>query len=208
MRALANYSTSSLNKIESRTVPTISADFDALLRDAFQRSVQLALREALANAEWKIERTPDSKNINKSEAFVLTVAGVLFRLVLVLHFNFDPALKQFVQDAVGQQQDKLDDDKVYDFVAEISNCFCGGLKRELQAAVPSLGMSTPNRLAHASLKYLSMLKLAREGHVLARLGDVPMFGCSFYLSAYGDLNYTKQIASQQSTTEVGELEMF
>lgn len=187
----------------------VSANFERLLNESFLGSLNVALHEALPVDRWDIQPLTDSKRIAGEEAYVLTVSSHLFRIFTVLHFNFDEHMEAFVNEALGQQRNgPLTKDKCYDYIAEVGNIFCGALKRELQQAVAALGMSTPNLLNHACIKYISSLKLDCQGHAVTNLDGHALFYASYYLSAYGELNYTKVIQQKEVVAEVGELELF
>lgn len=186
----------------------VSTDFERLLNDGFLRSLETAVSESGVTERWEVRHLSDGSAIKSREAYVLTLSSHLFRIITVLHFNLDKNTEAYIAQALGAQSANLDQAKCYDYLAEVGNSFCGCFKRELQKAVAALGMSTPNLLNEACVKYVKVLKLDGQGHASARLADNPLFFASYYLSAYGDLNYTYSYQAASSEAEVGELEFF
>lgn len=185
----------------------ISSDFEGLLREGFLASFSLAVQEAVGGDRWRVRYLDSEEQIDAEEAYVLTVSSHAFRVVMALRFHFDEAMREFVAAATAQQLGALSDDACYDYLAEVGNVFCGAFKRELQKAVAALGMSTPNLLNRESLHYVHELKLDRQGHAVAHLDGRGLLYASYFLSAYGALNYTRSFAGE-TATQHGELELF
>ena len=99
--------------------------------------------------------------------------------------------------------------KFFDFVGEVGNSICGAIKRELTRTVPSMGMSTPNRLSRDCLKYVKTRSIDYQSHRDVILDDQRLFAVSLYLFADHDLNYeVKDVVGSEDDVASGELEFF
>lgn len=145
------------------------------------------------------------QNIDSENAIVLTISSHLFRIFFVMYFDFNPTFLRYLTVSLGDNV-KSDDEKVQDFLYEVGNIYCGTMKRDLQIAVPSLGMSTPNLLKASAIDHVKSLKLDQQSHLELKYQGQGLMFASYFLSAYGELD----VAPIEQTTEVdaGELEFF
>ncbi len=185
----------------------ISNEFDRLVRDGFNSCLSTAMQERFAQTPLTVKDTSKAiKDFGKEHAIVLTISSHLFRILVCIHFTLDDKLKQMVSAGLNEKSINLEKSKIYDYLCEVGNVFCGAMKRELQKAVPSLGMSTPNILSKESLKYVDTLKIDIEGKSVVTNGSTPLFYGSYYMSAYGDLDYKSSLVDE--SVDSGELELF
>lgn len=162
-----------------------------------------------ASSSISVKEKQSLTDINEAEFFVLTMSSQLFRIFILLHFTKSPQTEQFVTDTLKINANNMEADKFYDYLGEVGNAFCGSIKREIGKIVPSLGMSTPNRLGKECLKYIDLLHTDFESHAVADYDESPLFYASIYLCADEELNLDVS-ASQSNKNEVesGELDFF
>lgn len=189
----------------------------ATTNEEFKREVRRTLAtgfdEAIASgsnaAQWIITDTSSDDATKLDEFFVLTISSQLFRVFLLLHFSITPKLEALVAEHLKITATSIDQDKLYDYLGEFGNAICGSMKRELNRTVPSLGMSTPNRLNRDCMRYIQSLDIATETHMSARHDGDLMFCASVYLVADDELNFNvKAHATGDDEVDFGELELF
>lgn len=185
-----------------------------MVSEDFKRELGHLLKGALEEAQistnhpWTTRESND-ENKGMKEIFMLTISSQLFRIVLVMHFTRTSEFEQLVIDALKLNTATLDQDKFYDFFGEVGNSICGSIKRELGRTVPSLGMSTPNRLSIECLKYVKARPIDFQSHLEVLLDDKRLFLTSLYLFADHDLNYeVKTVVKNEDDVASGELEFF
>lgn len=167
------------------------------------------LKEAVADSTWQLKQQNAVSDFEKTHCIVLTISSFRFRVMVILHFNFDNRIKQFLADLLGAKLQEVDEEKLIDRLLELSNSFCGHIKRHLQNTSPPLGMSTPNLLASACLNFEGIIELAHEAHVIASesTGGDPLFGASALVSLLDDADF--EIDQPPAITQGGgELESF
>ncbi|MCP5162136.1 MAG: hypothetical protein H6999_00300 [Hahellaceae bacterium] len=187
-------------------MPTVNEDFKRELRRAFISGFEEAL---IASSGWDVKEKSSTQMPEHEEFFMLTISSQLFRVVVVLHFTKNTELEQFVVNSIKQPNKVLEEDKFYDFVGEVGNAFCGAIKREIGRTVPTLGMSTPNRLGHDCLQYVSGQKFEFDAHAEALFQSRALMFASVYLCADQNLNFeVKQSSATENDVDSGELEFF
>lgn len=186
-----------------------------MVNENFKRELGHLLKMALEEAQistanpWSVRESSDEKNKGMKELFMLTISSQLFRVVIIMHFSRTSDFEQVVIDVLKLNATTLDQDKFYDFVGEVGNSICGAIKRELGRTVPSLGMSTPNRLSTECLKYIKARPIDHQAHVEVLRDDHRLFSTSLYLFADHDLNYeVKTVVKNEDDVASGELEFF
>lgn len=187
----------------------VSEDFKREIKRLFEKGLEEALTTGTDATRWKFREKADLNDIKEQECFILTVSSQLFRVFVLLHFTKGARTESIAAEALKVGANAIDSDKFYDYLGEVGNAFCGTIKRELTKSVPSLGMSTPNRLSRDCLKYFDALKIDFENHSVAHYDDEPLFYASVYLSADDEINYTINSASaSEDEVDSGELEFF
>ncbi len=188
---------------------TVNEEFKREIKRLFERGFQEALTTGTDPNRWKFKEKSDLSTIKEEEFFILTVSSQLFRVFVLLHFTKNNRSEALAAEALKVGANAIDSDKFYDYLGELGNAFCGTIKRELTKTVPSLGMSTPNRLSRDCLKYFTALNIDYETHSAATYDDEPLFYASVYLSADDEINYTINSASEsEDEVDSGELEFF
>jgi len=187
----------------------VNEEFKQEIRRSFKSCYEESLTSGSAPSRWSIKEKAHLDEMNESEFFVLTMSSQLFRVFILIHFTKSPQTEAFVADVLKINSSSVDDDKFYDYLGEVGNAFCGSIKRDVGKIVPSLGMSTPNKLNKDCLKYIDQLNTDFEFHAVAEYDESPLFYASIYLSADEELNFN--VKSSQSTNDdidSGELEFF
>ncbi|KZY62936.1 hypothetical protein A3742_07485 [Oleiphilus sp. HI0071] len=177
--------------------------FGIAMEDCFYSSAETEIHTADANSSIHGEF---------KEFVLLTISSPLFRVLTVIHLNNDDATKAFVANKLNTTADTLTDERFYDFVGEVGNTFCGAIKRSLNNFIPSLGMSTPNRLESGSMKYMLSQKPSFESFKHIEINGQTLFECGIYVCNDTELDFDIT-STTTSTTEVeeadcGELEFF
>ena len=171
-------------------------------------TLEMTIKESLPDTSWFMKRGTGIDDFGKSHCIVLTVSSFRFRVMLIMHLNFDDHLKQFLASLMGAKLHDLDEEQLTDRLLELSNSFCGHVKRHLQDTCPQLGMSTPNLLDSACLDMEGVLDIAYQAHVKANdnAGDDHLFGATAFVSLLDDSDF--EISQPQMTQSNGEMESF
>jgi len=185
----------------------VNEEFKNEIKRTFRSSYEEAIIAGSDGSGWHIKEKSSLKDIDESEFFVLTMSSQLFRIFILMHFSKQGPTEQYVCDVLKINPSNLDDEKFYDYLGEVGNSFLGSVKRDIGRYVPSLGMSTPNRLNKNCLKYMDALNTNFEAHAVAEYQDQPLFYASVYLVADDDLNI-EITRNQIEEVDSGELEMF
>lgn len=187
----------------------VNEEFKQEIKRSFKSCYEESFVAGSDPARWAIKEKQALVDLKESEFFVLTMSSQLFRIFILIHFTKSSQTEAFVADVLKINNNNVDDDKFYDYLGEVGNAFCGSVKRDIGKIVPSLGMSTPNRLNKDCLKYIDLLHTDCEYHAVAEYDDNPLFYASIYLSADEELNFNVNV-SQPNDDDVdsGELELF
>lgn len=184
----------------------VNEEFKSEIKRIFNSSFEDSF---VSNSDtWQFREKSVLDKLDTKEFFVLTMSSQLFRIFIFLHFTKNAESERYVSNALNLTSGKLDDDKFYDYLGEVGNAFLGAIKRDIGKYVPSLGMSTPNRLGIDCLKYMKNLKSNFETHSSASLNDKALFHASVYLVADEALNIHIDRYSHEKETDSGELELF
>ncbi|VVE69118.1 hypothetical protein PCA31118_03084 [Pandoraea captiosa] len=192
-------------------------------RDSFERILHKAARTRLARAADApcdiaplgvrygtpgTQGTPDDAVLPESgvdlaarhaHVVVLTISGIDFRMLLVLHFDEDDATKAYF---VGDDPDK----SFREAFLEISNLCCGAINQELLGYFPDLGMSTPYVLSARCVPHLMQL---RPNHLAS--WDITLDGsvrlaATLCVCAHAPLDFHAEVSDAHDSG--GELELF
>jgi len=187
----------------------VNEEFKQEVRRSFKNCYEESLTTGSDPSRWSFKEKQKLNDLNESEFFVLTMSSQLFRVFILMHFTKSPQTEAFVADVLKINSSSVDDEKFYDYLGEVGNAFCGSVKRDVGKIVPSLGMSTPNRLNKDCLKYMEQLHSDFEFHAVAEYDDAPLFHASIYLSADEELNFNVNTSqSDDDDIDSGELEFF
>ena len=186
----------------------VNEEFKQEIRRSFKNCYEESLVAGSDTSRWSIKEKQQHNDLNEAEFFVLTVSSQLFRVFVLMHFTKSPQTEAFVSDVLKINSNNLDNDKFYDYLGEVGNAFLGSIKRDIGKYVPSLGMSTPNKLSIDCLKYMKNLKSNFETHSSASLNDKALFHASVYLVADEELKIHIDRFAHEEEVDSGELELF
>ncbi len=141
---------------------------------------------------------------------MLTISSYEFRICILLHFTKDKLTMDYVANAIKMSPEKLEAARYYDYLGEIGNTFCGALKRELSKYFPHLGMSTPNKLVSASLKFMEDTGFDYDMHVKASDNNGVSFFSSLYITANKEFDFRVENKKGEEAADAnkGALELF
>lgn len=186
----------------------VNDDFKNEIKRIFHSSFQDAFVSGLDSNHWQFKEKSTLEKIDTKEFYILTMSSQLFRIFIFLHFTKNLETEQYVGSVLNLSSGKVDDEKFYDYLGEVGNAFLGAIKRDIGKYVPSLGMSTPNRLSIDCLKYMKNLRSNFETHSTSILNDKALFHASVYLVADEELNIHVDRYSHEDEADSGELELF
>jgi hypothetical protein len=186
----------------------VNDEFKNEIKRTFKVSFEDSIAAGSDPSRWYVKERSNLDNLDEDEFYVLTMSSQLFRIFVLFHFTKKAETESLVSDILKINQSNLDEDKFYDYLGEVGNAFLGSMKRDIGKSVPSLGMSTPNRLNKDCLKYMSSLNTNFETHAVAEFDDQAMFHASVYLVADEELNIHVDRTLAEEETDSGELEMF
>lgn len=191
-------------------------ELETTLYKLLQATLEQTLKGCAPNIPWVIGRVETLEEIRHEQCIVLTISSFKFRIMCLLHLSMDVANRKFVAEATSSKLEDLGDSVYSDYLLEMSNSFCGNLKRHLQSSCPPLGMSTPNFLERASLKLDDTIQPAHSVHASARpAANSPALFCASALICVkhdGDFSlqhyqeHLGEINTQADSS--GELELF
>jgi hypothetical protein len=186
----------------------VNDEFKNEIKRIFHTSFKDAFVSDGDSSQWQFKEKSILDKIDTKEFYILTMSSQLFRIFIFLHFTKNTETEKYVGNVLNISSGKVDDEKFYDYLGEVGNAFLGAIKRDIGKYVPSLGMSTPNRLGIDCLKYMKNLKSNYETHSTSALNDKALFHASVYLVADEDLNIHIDRYSREDEVDSGELEMF
>ena len=192
-------------------------------QSSFNREVvrlfNLAIDDSfMSSADLEIDCADVTKSIHGefAEFILLTIASPLFRVLTVIHLSNTETTKAFVANKLNTAVDGLTDERFYDYIGEVGNTFCGAIKRNLNSFIPSLGMSTPNRLQTGSMKYMLSQEPSFESFKHIKINGQTLFECGVYICNDNnkdiefdfDITPTTTSTIDAEATDCGDLEFF
>ena len=138
-------------------------------------------------------RMPDTNLV------ILTISGMAFRLLLILHFDEDEQTHQYFV--------KEDSERPFlEVFLEICNLCCGVVNQELLHYFPDLGMSTPYVLSARCMPYLEALKPEFLSSYAVTINDAISLGATICVCAHAPIDFIAEVSAVEDTS--GELELF
>lgn len=190
-------------------------EVDSTLYKLMQVALEQTLKSCSAGVPWVTSKVEHFAELQHETCIVVTISSFKFKIMCLLHLSMDAASRQFVADALGSPVDKLEESEYNDYLLEMSNSFCGNMKRHLQSSCPPMGMSTPNFLARHCFDGGESMPFAHSAHVRAQMspGAPSLFAASamVLLKEAGDLtlhNYQHVGEANSEADSSGELELF
>lgn len=191
-------------------------ELDSTLYKLMQVALEQTLKACASDVPWVTSKVEKFAELQHQSCIVLTISSFKFKIMCLLHFSMDAANRQFVASALGSSVDELQDSEYSDYLLEMSNSFCGNLKRHLQSSCPPLGMSTPNFLDRHCFDGNESAQFDHGVHVKAHMaaGGPSLFAASatVLLKNEGDLtlqHYHEHVNDINNDADSsGELELF
>lgn len=138
--------------------------------------------------------------IEDTQVVVLTISSIVFRLLLILHFDENDATRAYyLKDAADERSFK-------EVFLEICNLCCGAMNQELLRYFPDLGMSTPYVLNARCLPHLHALKPALLSSCSITLDSNVRLAATVCVCAHAPLDFVADTSDVEDTS--GELELF
>jgi hypothetical protein len=134
-----------------------------------------------------------------AEVVVLTISSVVFRLLLVLHFEEDEATRAyFMRDgAQGALREAF---------VETGNLCCGAMNQALLTHFPDLGMSTPYVLSARCMSHIEELKPAYRASYTVSINASVQLGATVCVFTGAPLDFVADAEAVEESS--GELELF
>jgi hypothetical protein len=171
--------------------------FDRIFRKAAQARLPLDSGDPCEIAPLADASAGVSKD---TQVVVLTISSIVFRLLLILHFDEDDTTRgYYLKDAAAERP-------FQEAFLEICNLCCGAMNQELLRYFPDLGMSTPYVLNARCLPYLHELKPALLSSYSITLGDSVRLAATVCVCAHAPLDFVADTSAVEETS--GELELF
>lgn len=173
-------------------------------KESFERIFQKAARARLpVQAGDSCEIVPAGEGAAGPEraenVVVLTISSIVFRMLLVLHFDEDAATREyFVRNEDGATFREV--------FLETCNLCSGAMNQALLEHFPDLGMSTPYVLSAHCLPYLEELKPGYLATFAITINGSVRLGATVCVCAHAPLDFAAEVSAVEETS--GELELF
>lgn len=177
------------------------------LEHLLHRSLEESVRTEL-HTSWQLQLVAEPNETSAQRFIMLTLSSYDFRMLVLLHFSTEEASVKYAADSLKLSVTEFPEARYHDFLAELSNNFCGAFKRELCQYFPHLGMSTPNQLDWESLKHVKSWPVDHEIHIKANDEGGAEFHGSLYVSSFGELDFEMTQQPTEEIEETGALELF
>ena len=135
-----------------------------------------------------------------TQVVVLTISSIVFRLLLILHFDEDDSTRNYYL------KDATEERNFQEAFLEICNLCCGAMNQELLRYFPDLGMSTPYVLNARCLPHLHELKPALLSSYSITLDGSVRLAATVCVCAHAPLDFVADTSAVEETS--GELELF
>lgn len=185
------------------------------LDNMLETALTATFKDLGSQTEWSMRREQTLDAVKQSNCIILTISSFRFRVMCILHLNLDDKIKSFLADAYNTKVNEITEDKLVDYLLELSNSFCGHVKRYLQDTCPPLGMSTPNLMDSDTLVFDKILDVHHEAHISSceYKGSPAFISATALVSQLDDSGFN--VPLYQATNDgggemesFGELEMF
>jgi len=186
----------------------VNEEFKQEIKRVFKSGFEESFSAGFDEGRWNFKDKSSLKGLDEEEFFVLTMSSQLFRIIILMHFTRSDISRNCIAEVLNVNASNLDDEKFYDYLGEVGNSFLGAIKRDIGRTVPSLGMSTPNRLNKGCLKYMTNFDTDFESHAVSEFDNNEIFYSSIYLIADEELNISLNKAHAEEELDSGELEFF
>ena len=177
-------------------------------QEGFEHVFRHGLKESLsplADDECVLTVLPDLVEAREPQVVILTISSFLVRLIVLIHFTPDTTTREHFGRLNNKSLEEMDTQTFYDIISECGNLCCGIMNRDLLAAFPHMGLSTPSILHKQCAAYLDVLKYGHIKHIRVDINNSVRFHATLCVSEHADLDFSVDVSAEEST---GELEMF
>ncbi|HEY1999769.1 hypothetical protein [Paraburkholderia sp.] len=145
------------------------------------------------------EIVPGAQAVPAANVVVLTISGMVFRLLLILQFDENDSTRDyFIKDAVEREFREV--------FLETCNLCCGAVNQELIEYFPDLGMSTPYVLDARCMSYVTALKPDLLASYAVTINGTVALGATICVCAHAPLDFDAEVSEAEDSG--GELELF
>jgi len=135
----------------------------------------------------------------EANVIILTISSILFRLLLVFHFDEDASTREyFVKEA--------SEVPLQDALLEICNLCCGAVNQDLLRYFPDLGMSTPYVLSARCLSHIEQLKPDYLSSYAITINGSVQLAATVCVCAHAPIDFVADMTAVEESS--GELELF
>jgi hypothetical protein len=173
-------------------------------KDSFEGIFQKAVRSRISKQSddtCEIELLPPSaiNATTEEHAVILTVSSIVFRLLLVFHFNEDESTREYFVNEGSEAS-------LQEVLLEVFNLTCGALNQELLQYFPDLGMSTPYVLSARCLPHLLGLKPDLLSSYAITINSQVRLAATLCVCAHAPVDFIADLSAVEESS--GELELF
>jgi hypothetical protein len=136
---------------------------------------------------------------HNTQVVVLTISSIVFRLLLILHFDEDDTTRRYYLK-------EADERPFQEAFLEICNLCCGAMNQELLRSFADLGMSTPYVLNAKCLPHLHELKPGLLSSYSVTLNGDVRLTATVCVCADAPIDFVADTSAIEETS--GELELF
>src|SRR5258707_5709991 len=178
----------------------ISSSAQASFEGLFMKAARSRLPQGPDDACDIVPLESDNANATSdANVVVLTISSILFRLLLVFHFDEDESTRgYFVKDSA--------DDALCDALLEVFNLCCGAVNQDLLRYFPDLGMSTPYVLSARCLSHLEQLKPDYLSSYAITINGSVQLAATVCVCAHAPIDFVADLTAVEESS--GELELF
>ena len=135
----------------------------------------------------------------EANVIILTISSILFRLLLVFHFDDDANTRDYFGRETGEVS-------LQDMLLETCNLCCGAVNQDLLPYFQDLGMSTPYVLSARCLPYLKGLKPDYLSSYEITINGSVKLAATVCVCAHAPIDFVADMTAAEETS--GELELF
>lgn len=141
----------------------------------------------------------DDSTQPEANVIILTISSILFRLLLVFHFDDDANTRAYFARETG-------DVSLRDMLLETCNLCAGAVNQDLLPYFQDLGMSTPYVLSARCLPYLQGLKPDYLSSYEITINGTVKLAATVCVCAHAPIDFVADMTAVEETS--GELELF
>jgi hypothetical protein len=172
---------------------------DSIERILFKAAKSRLIADASDHCEIVPAHAHGAPAMPNANLVVLTISGIAFRLLLILHFEEDERTRQYF---IKEESER----SFLEVFFEICNLCCGAVNQELLHYFPDLGMSTPYVLSANCMPYLEALKPELLTSYAITINSTVSLGATICVCAHAPIDFVADVSAVEDTG--GELELF